>query len=336
MPIPPRLEKVSYDPVMNRFQLLLSGTPISERVASFLAALGYCVLVVLFAWPLPANLAGQVVLARGTDFYQHIWNLWWMRFSLFTLHQNPYHTSYLDFPTGQPLTYHVLDPLDGLLSLPLQATLGLVPAFNLLRLGQLLFAALAAYALCRLIGLPRPAAWAGGALFAFCPLVGSSFDFGQLVEISVGWLPLFVFCLIKALGNRALGIKPGSWGWLVGAGLSLAASALSTWYFFTTLVLFTALYVVWESASLWWSGREDQGSRVRGRRRTIRNPQSAIRNRRSAIRNWKVRSPHSAIGRSCGPCGGDSLPGLSRRCWWLCCERTLPGPITRSPRSRLS
>ena len=41
--------------------------------------------------------------------------------------------------------------------------LGLVPAFNLLRLGQLFFAALAAYALCRLMGLPRLAAWAGGA-----------------------------------------------------------------------------------------------------------------------------------------------------------------------------
>ena len=103
---------------MNRLKSVSSGTPISRRRASLLAVLGYGVMVLLFAWPLPANLAGQVVLARGTDFYQHIWNLWWMRFSLFTLHQNPYHTSYLDFPTGQPLTYHVLDPLDGLVSLP--------------------------------------------------------------------------------------------------------------------------------------------------------------------------------------------------------------------------
>ncbi len=236
---------------MNRFQLLFSGPPISERVASLLAATGYLVLELLFSWPLPANLTSQVVLQRGSDFYQHIWNLWWVRFSLFTLHQNPYHTDYLNYPTGQPLTYHVLDPLNGILSLPLQATLGLLPAFNLLRLAQLLFAALAAYALCRLVKLPRVAAWAGGAFFAFCPLVGSSFDFGQLVEISVGWLPLFIFCLIKALGNRALGIKAGRPGWLVAAGLSLAASALSTWYFFTSLVLFTGLYVVWEGANTW-------------------------------------------------------------------------------------
>src|SRR4051794_28254492 len=169
---------------------------------AFLAPLlGYCGLVLLFAWPLPINLTNKVVLERGADFYQHIWNLWWMRFALLTLRQNPYHTAYLNFPTGQPLTYHVLDPLDGLLSIPFQAAVGLLPTFNLLRLGQLLFAAMAAYALCRLLRLPRPAAWAGGALFAFCPLVGSSFDFGQLVEISVGWIPLFIFCLIRALGN---------------------------------------------------------------------------------------------------------------------------------------
>jgi hypothetical protein len=294
---------------MNRFQSIFKRTPISERAASLLAALGYALLVLLFAWPLPANLADRVVLARGSDFYQHIWNLWWMRFSLFTLHQNPYHTGYLDYPTGQPLTYHVLDPLDGLLSLPLQATLGLVPAFNLLRLWQLLFAALAAYALCRLVGLPRLAAWAGGALFAFCPLVGSSFDFGQLVEISVGWLPLYIFCLIKALGNRALGIKPGSWGWIVGAALSLAASALSTWYFFTSLVLFTLLYVAWESASVWWpralggegrrtkdEGRPELASSSTGDRESLLDaPGSAVRT--TAVINRQSMSLRTLVNR---------------------------------------
>lgn len=240
---------------MNKLQPVSIGTRVSERIASLLAALGYGVLILLFAWPLPANLADRVVLERGSDFYQHIWNLWWVRFSLFTLHQNPYHTDYLNYPTGQPLTYHVLDPLDGILSIPFQLIFGLVPTFNLFRLGQLLFAAMAAYALCRLVRLPRSAAWAGGALFAFCPLVGSSFDFGQLVELSVGWIALFIFCLIKALGNRELGIAAGSPWWLLGAGLSLAASALSTWYFFTSLVLFTALYVAWQTAGILWPWR---------------------------------------------------------------------------------
>src|SRR6476469_7052958 len=217
-----------------------------------LLALGAYVLAVLaFAWPLPLHLADQAVLARGSDFYPHIWNLWWMRWALFTLHINPYVTTYLNYPTGLPLTYHVLDPLDGLASLPLQASVGLLAAFNLLRLAQLVFAAGAMCALARLLRLPWPAAWAAGALFVFCPIVGTSFDLGQLVEISVGWLPLTILCLIKGLGNRALGLAPSGWGWLVAAGLALAASALTTWYYFTTLVLFTVLYVAWELIGFW-------------------------------------------------------------------------------------
>jgi hypothetical protein len=215
------------------------------------AGLGYAGLVGLWTWPLPAHLGDQAVLARGSDFYPHIWNLWWMREALFTLHQNPYTTTYLNYPTGMPLTYHVLDPLDGLLALPLQAAVGLLAAFNLLRLGQMIFAAAAMAALGRTLRLPGAAAFAAGALFAFCPLVGTSFDLGQLVEISVGWLPLTILCTIRALGNRALGIRAGGWGWLLAAGLSLAASALSTWYFFTALLLFIVLYVAWELGGTW-------------------------------------------------------------------------------------
>jgi hypothetical protein len=95
--------------------------------------------------------------------------------------------------------------------------------------------------------MPRWAAWVGGALFMMCPVAGVSFDLGQLVEISTGWLPLYVLCLIRGVGNGALGIAPGGWSWVMGAGLSLAAAFLATPYFFIALVLFTLVYVVWES-----------------------------------------------------------------------------------------
>ncbi|HKP54760.1 MAG TPA: hypothetical protein VJ183_19155 [Chloroflexia bacterium] len=228
-----------------------------------LVVMGYGALALAFAWPLPLYLSDSAVLARGADFYQHIWNLWWVKFSLLTLHTNPYHTDYLHFPSGQSLVYHVVDPLNGMLSIPLQAAFGLLTAFNLLRLAHLVFSATAAYALCRTLGLPRPAAWVGGALFAMCPIAATSFDLGQLVEISTGWIPLYILCLIKGLGNRALGLPAGGWGWLVGAGLSLAASALSTWYFFTALVLFTALYVAWEIGSLWLDERRKTKDKAR-------------------------------------------------------------------------
>jgi hypothetical protein len=217
------------------------------RVGVLLAYVG---LALVYAWPLPAHLGEEVVLARGADFYPHVWNLWWMRFSLLDLHQNPYLTDYVHFPTGLPLVYHVLDPLNGLLSIPLQWAFGLLAAFNMLRLAHLVFTGVATYALCRVLGLPAWAAWVGGALFMACPVASVSFDLGQLVEISTGWLPLYVLCLIRALGNGALGIAPGGWGWIAGAGLSLAAAFLATPYFFIALVLFTLVYVVWEGVGL--------------------------------------------------------------------------------------
>ncbi len=269
-----------------------------------LVVTGYGALAMLFAWPLPLYLSERAVLARGSDFYPHIWNLWWVKFSLLTLHTNPYYTDYLHYPSGQSLVYHVVDPLNGVLSIPLQAGFGLLAAFNLLRLAHIVFSATAAYALCRVLGLPRPAAWVGGALFAMCPVAATSFDLGQLVEISMGWIPLYILCLIKGLGNKALGLPAGGWGWLLGATLSLAASALSTWYFFTALVLFTVLYVVWEIGSVWIQRKRlvtaDGRQSIDDERRTAEEEQAEIASRRpsSIVRRLVVRA--AAIGAGAG------------------------------------
>jgi hypothetical protein len=216
-----------------------------------LVVLSYGLLAVLFSWPLPMYLADRAVLARGDDFYQNIWNIWWVKFSLLALHQHPYHTDYLHYPTGQSLLYHVVDPLNGVMSIPLQWAFGLLAAFNLMRLMHLVFSGVAAYALCRVLGLPRPAAWVGGALFVICPVVSNSFDLGQLDVISTGWIPLYILCLMKGLGNRALNLAPGRWGWLLGAACALTAATLGSWYFSTMLVLFTTLYVAWELVTTW-------------------------------------------------------------------------------------
>ncbi len=223
-----------------------SGHPLLRAGA---VLLGYALAVVVFSWPLALHITDGAVLARGSDFYPHIWNLWWVRFALLDLHQNPYHTTYLNYPTGMPLVFHVLDPLDGLVSIPLQGAVGLLAAFNLLRLAQVMFAATACYALLRTLRLPPLASGVGGALFAFCPLMGTAMDLGQLVEISTGWIPLYILLLVRGLGNRQQGIQAGRLWWAVAAGLALAASALSTWYFFISLVLFTVLYVLWQGLS---------------------------------------------------------------------------------------
>jgi hypothetical protein len=220
-----------------------------------LVVIAYGALATLFTWPLPLHMSEQTVLARGGDFYLNIWNMWWTKFSLLTLHQHPFYTDYLHFPVGQSLLYHDGDVLNGVLSIPLQSAFGLLATFNLMRLAHLVFSGVAAYALCRLLGLPRPAAWVAGALYLMCPITSNAFDLGQLDIISTGWIPLYILCLIRGLGKRAIGLAPGRWWWLAGAAFALSAAALASWYFSIALLLFTALYVVWELAALWLQGR---------------------------------------------------------------------------------
>ena len=75
------------------------------------------------------------VIDDGTfDAFQFTWNLWWMRESLFTLHRNPFHTTYLFYPDGVGLLFHTFSSPFGMLSLPLQLVLpgGALTANNVL------------------------------------------------------------------------------------------------------------------------------------------------------------------------------------------------------------
>src|SRR5829696_6009445 len=73
----------------------------------------FLAVAVLFSWPLVLRLGDQVILAGSGDVWQHLWNNWWMRFSLLDLHTHPYYTPMLFHPTGANLFFHALDPLDG-------------------------------------------------------------------------------------------------------------------------------------------------------------------------------------------------------------------------------
>ncbi len=211
-----------------------------------LVALAYVAVIVLFTWPLVTTLGSRFVLERGSDLWQHVWNFGWVRTALLDLHQSPYYTYSIFYPTGVPLVYHALNLFSAIVSLPLQLTLGLIPAFNLLLLGNLVAAALAAYWLARVLGLGRGPAFLAGLLYACSPPLSSSFNHGQGELVSVFWIPLFVGLLIRGGGLRALGLPPGPRGYLVAAGAALVGSVLAIYYWTVTLAIFFGLYLLVE------------------------------------------------------------------------------------------
>src|SRR5947209_17362926 len=56
--------------------------------------------------------------------YENLWNDYWLRTALLNLHQNPFFSTFIDYPNGVSLRYHTLNPLGGLIALPLWPLIG--------------------------------------------------------------------------------------------------------------------------------------------------------------------------------------------------------------------
>src|SRR5689334_5084912 len=73
-----------------------------------LVTLAYLALILIFTWPLVLHLGDHLVLESGVDLWQNLWNFGWVRTALADLHQSPYFTYAIYYPTGVPLAYHAL------------------------------------------------------------------------------------------------------------------------------------------------------------------------------------------------------------------------------------
>ena len=83
---------------------------------------GYLLLAVLMTYPLAENLFSHV--PGCCDIYQNLWNIWWVKKSLFELHTSPYYTDYLYQPYGVSLALHTLSFFNSVLGAVLQGFVG--------------------------------------------------------------------------------------------------------------------------------------------------------------------------------------------------------------------
>lgn len=206
--------------------------PVLLVFAGYLIATLLLLLPVLpaFATALPGGPVADV------DGWQNVWNLWWMHFALAS-GQNPFFSSYLYFPTGVNLAVQTFNPSNGLLMLPITALFGPIAAYNGATLLACLLAALGAYALARRVGGDRPAAFIAGLFFAFSPFHLTKIWDGQLELIALQWLPFYALFLLRALedGRRRDALL---------AGLFLAITGYTSWYYFLFLAVYSVLFVL--------------------------------------------------------------------------------------------
>jgi hypothetical protein len=235
----------------------------------------YTLFALILTWPLIAHV-GHYVPGNGVDDPPLTWNLWWIRHALLDLGTNPFDGDFLFYPLGVNLAFYTLTVLNGLLSIPLQVTLGLVPASNLLLLSSFVLSGYGTFLLSGYLlprhdrfggdGDPEPstsnvrsllAPFAAGLVYAFAASKLSYAALGQWNIASSQWIPFYALYLFK------LGDHPHRWRYPLLAALFLLFQAYAELTFASFLLLLTALWLVWRLAGLL------RKPRAKGARRTV-------------------------------------------------------------------
>ena len=222
--------------------------------------LAYCLLTAIMTWPL-ARQPLSAIPGDSFDGWQNYWNLWWMKLALVDRVQSPLFTDLLYAPTGVGLYFHTLNPFNGLITLPVQLTAGLIGAYNVVVLISWVLGGYGAYLLTLWVihhnssgrhergGMHAPnsstavfGAFLAGAIFTF-----SAFHMahllGHMQVLSLEWIPFYVLYLLRALAAVQTGRA-----WFRSAllaGLFLVLVGLCDWYFVLYLFFFTGLAVLW-------------------------------------------------------------------------------------------
>ncbi|MEI6043851.1 MAG: hypothetical protein WCS37_05610 [Chloroflexota bacterium] len=215
-----------------------------------IAALLYLALTILLTWPLLLNLTSAVPGDSNLDSDQNIWNLWWFKTALLDRHSNPYYTDLLYYPywtKGLPLVFHNLQPLNGLLALPVTALGGPIMGFNFIALFAFTATAFTAYLLAFYLIKDWGAALLAGAFFSFAPLHLGYFNFSNMETMSLEWLPLYVLGLHLWIGRPDTAPSEKSdYRYLLLAALGFVANLLTNWYFVLYASMYTALWLGWQ------------------------------------------------------------------------------------------
>lgn len=145
----------------------------------------------------------------GGDRYQNLWNLWWVKYSIFTLHSSPYLTNLLFYPVGANLVTHTLSPIAGLVSIPFQQV-GLVFAYNIILVLGFVLSSFFAFLLIKHLIHDYYGAFLGGLVFGFSPMHLSQTFVGHLNWVSIEFVPLFILFFLLLIEQKKIKFAIGT------------------------------------------------------------------------------------------------------------------------------
>ena len=213
-----------------------SQEPVKGRHSGRWLLAAFCIyaLVALAAnWP---AFPGDPGILRQGDLTQKAWFLAWTPHAVYDL-QNPFYTTWLNFPTGIDLLQNTQVALLGILTAPLTLVAGPVASINLLLWLAFPLSAGAMFVLARRWVASPLAALAAGALYGFSPYMIAE----STAHLSLAFVPLPPLIFL-ALGEAIAGRR--RWGAVLGmlivAQFFISAEVLAT----TAIVAAIAIIVV--------------------------------------------------------------------------------------------
>lgn len=216
------------------------------------AVLAYTLLSLAMLWPLPLYL-GRAVPGREFDIWQNTWNLWWVRRCLWEGQGHLFYTDLLFHPNGASLLFHTLSLSNTILALPLTILAGPAAAYGFVALfsfvaGGIGAALLVHEVLGKQAELSPAARWGaafvGGTIFTFSSY-HLAHTLGHLHMLSLEWLPLYVWAMLRAWSRPRL-------GWVLAAVSFLLLTSWTDWYYCLYALFLSALFLV---VQLWGQRR---------------------------------------------------------------------------------
>ncbi len=178
--------------------------------------------------------SGQSEFFSGRDQGTFTWALAWVEHALVHL-QNPILTNAVFAPRGYNLAWSASILLPGLVTSPLTAIAGAVPAFNVLALTAPPVAGLAAFLLCRELSGSFAAALAGGLLYGF-----SSYETAEMINhlnlALIAGAPLAGLLVARRARGRTTRRR-----YVAGLAAVLAAQLWTSTEVFASLLVFGAI-----------------------------------------------------------------------------------------------
>ena len=243
-------------------------TPLARprpRFPHALPALFFLLLVLALNYPLVLKLNTHIAGRPIDDTFEVLWQLSAVQRAVFETHSNPFYTPNVFYPQGWYTASGAQPPWYLLLLSPLTAVAGPVLTYNLAVLATFVLGGFGVYWVARGLTGQTVAGLIAGCAYIAAPIFTLRFGGHLHTLLAMMFLPYAVGAMLRALGAGTStdsaaggGASAAAWPgrrWVALAGVFLAATILSHWYFMFIATLPIAGLALTAHSPLPWRAR---------------------------------------------------------------------------------